>query len=117
MQAPAITTAIPRQRYQLGGYQVVALAEIESGDARRYQYILAFVRDGDTKPGLYVTCEKNPRAKRQEGSHCLRIVSEPLTEELGSSDRWADLEAFAQEGLRLGAQVLGLGDESPYRLG
>jgi hypothetical protein len=116
MQAPSITTAIPRQRYQLGNYQVVALADIESHDARRYHYILAVVRDGEAKPCLYLTAEKNPRAKRAEGSHCLRIISEPLTDELGSSDRWADLEAFTQEGLRLAAQVLGIGDETPYRL-
>lgn len=116
MQAPKIQTAIPQRRYQLGPYQAVLLGDIESGDAVRYSYILALVREGEAKPSLYVTAERNPRARAHEGSHRLRIISDTLTEELGSSDAWAQLDAFAGEALRLVAQVLGLGEQTPHRI-
>jgi hypothetical protein len=116
VQAPKIETAIPQRRYQLGPYQAVVLGEIESGDGVRYQHILALVRDGESTPSLYVIAEKNPRARRSAGACRLRVVSEALTEDLDSSDRWTDLDAFVEEGLRLAAQVLGLGELSAERL-
>lgn len=117
MERPKIQTAIPKQRYRLGDYQAVVLGDIESGDERRYQYILALVRDGETQPGFYVAAEKNPRRVTQEqGAFRLRVITEGLSEELGSSDRWGEIEAFAQEGLALAAEALGLGGEQPTRL-
>lgn len=116
MQAPRITTAIPKQRYRLGDYQAVVLGDIESPDPARYRYILALVRDGESKPGFFVTCEKNPRSRAAGGSHRLRVVSEAFSEEMGSSDDWAEVDAFAAQALALAAQVLGLGDRQPERL-
>jgi len=116
MQAPRITTAIPKQRYQMGDYQAVVLGDIESPDPARYHYILALVRSGESKPGFFVTCEKNPRSRAAEGSHRLRIVSEVFEEEMGSSDNWSDVDAFATQALALAAKVLGLGDTQPERL-
>jgi len=117
MERPKIQTALPQRRYQLGDYQAVVLGEIESGDARRYQYILALVRAGEPQPGLYVIAEKNPRKLAQEqGAFRLRLVTEGLDEDLGSADRWGEIEVFAQEGLTLAAQTLGLGDKAPQRL-
>lgn len=115
MERPKIQVAIPKQRYQLGSYQAVVLGEIESGDARRYQYILALVKQDETQPGFYVTAEKNPRAQAHEGAYRLRVMTEGLSEELGSSDRWGDIDAFAAEGLALAADALGLGSEQPMR--
>ena len=68
MQAPNIQTAIPKQRYQLGPYQAVLLGEIESPDPVRYRFILALVREGETQPSVFITCEKNSRAQAQQGS-------------------------------------------------
>lgn len=117
MERPKIQTAIPQRRYQLGVYQAVVLGEIESGDARRYQYILALVREGEAQPAFYVTAEKNPRQMAQEqGAFRLRAIAAGLDEELGSSDRWGDIEAFVEEGLALAAQTLGLSDKTPQRL-
>lgn len=117
MERPKIQTAIPKQRYRLGDYQAVVLGDIESGDGRRYQYILALVRDGESQPVFYITAEKNPRKLAQEqGAFRLRVITEGMDEELGSSDRWDELEAFAQEGLTLAAEALGLGGEAPERL-
>jgi len=116
MQAPRITTAIPKQRYQMGDYQAVVLGDIESPDPARYHYILALVRTGESKPGFFVTCEKNPRSRAAEGSHRLRVVSEEFDEEMGSSNDWSDVDAFAAQALTLAAKVLGLGDTQPERL-
>ncbi len=78
MERPKIQVAIPQRRYQLGSYQAVVLGEIESGDERRYQYILALVRQDETQPGFYVTAEKNPRAHAHEGAYRLRVVVREL---------------------------------------
>lgn len=115
MQAPNIQTAIPQRRYRLGEYHAVVLGEIESSDAVKYQYILALVREGESKPSFFVTAEKNPRSRRQEGSHRLRALTHNLDEDLGSSDRWSDLDSFATEALTVAAKILGLTD-APTRL-
>lgn len=116
MDAPRIQTAIPRRRFRLGAYQAVLLDEIESPDSVKYRYILALVRDGEAQPTLYVTCEKNPRSRAHEGACRMRLVSDVFNEEMGSSDAWADPDAFAAEALGLAARTLGLGDEKPVSL-
>ena len=108
MDAPKIQTAIPQRRYQLGDYQAVLLGEIESGDTRRYRYILALVRAGETKPRCYVTAERAPRERRTEVAYLLRLVTEAFAEELGVSDAWGDMDAFAAEALTLAARTLGI---------
>ncbi len=116
MDAPKIQTAIPQRRYQFGEYTGVVLGEIESTDAAKYLYILALVREGESKPGFYVTAEKNPRSRAHEGSHRLRVVTHGLTEEIESSDRWTDIDAFCEGAFAVAARVLGLQDEQPVRL-
>jgi hypothetical protein len=108
MQTPTIETAIPKHRYQLGPYQAVLLGEIESPDPVRYRYIMALVRAGDARPSVFVSCEKNPRAQAQDGSHRMRIMSEQMSEDLGSSDDYADAGVFAVAALAAAARVLGL---------
>jgi len=116
MEAPKIQTAIPQRRYQLGEYSGVVLGEIESSDGVKYRYILALVREGDSRPGFYVTAEKNPRSRAPEGSHRLRVITQGLDEEIESSDRWVDLDAFCEEALKVAGKVLGLSGEEPMRL-
>jgi len=116
VDAPKIQTAIPQRRYQIGEYSGVVLGEIESGDGVKYQYILALVREGEGKPGFYVTAEKNPRRRAHEGSHRLRVITHGLDEEIESSDRWADLDAFCEEALKVAGRVLSLSGEEPVRL-
>jgi len=115
LDAPKITTAIPLRRYRLAGYSAVVLGDIESPDAGKYRYILAVVPDGETRPSAYVACTRAPRARSSNGSHVLRIVSDTLSEELGQSDAWDDVDAFANEGLKVVARVLGLGEVEPQR--
>jgi hypothetical protein len=113
---PVIKTAIPRHRYQVGDYAASLLGEIESGDVRQYRYILAFVPMGKREPELYVCAEQVPPEDRADGAYRLRLVSEALSEVLDSDDRWGDLDAFAEQALKLGAQVLGLQREQVVKL-
>ena len=113
MNAPKIQTAIPQRRYQFGEYAGVVLGDIESGDDVKYQYILALVREGKSRPAFYVTAEKNPRHRAQEGSHRLRVITHGLDEEISCSDAWGELDAFCAEAFTVAARVLGLSDERP----
>jgi hypothetical protein len=45
------------------------------------------------------------------------VITHGLTEEIESSDRWADIDAFCEEAFVVAAKVLGLLDEKPERLG
>ncbi len=113
---PVIKTAIPKHRYQVGDYAASLLGEIESGDHRAYRYILAFVRLGRKEPELYVCAEPTPPVERAEGAYRLRVVSEALSEVVDTDDRWGDLETFAAQALKLGAQALGLQREQVVKL-
>ncbi|HEU5338469.1 MAG TPA: hypothetical protein VFU39_04195 [Sulfuricaulis sp.] len=111
MNAPRILTAIPQRRYQFGEYTGTLLGDIESGDEAKYQYILALVREGESRPVFYVTAEKNPRSRQPEGTHRLRVITHGMDEEIGCSDAWADIDAFCAEAFTVAAKVLGLSDE------
>lgn len=113
---PVIKTAIPKRRYQLGGYTASLLGEIECGDNRVYRYILAFVRLGRNEPELYVCSEPAPPGDLAAGSYRLRVQSESLSEVVDTDERWGDLDTFATQALRLGAQALGLQREQVVRL-
>jgi hypothetical protein len=115
-EQPQIQTAIPKHRYQIGDYAASLLGEIESGDSRAYRYILAFVPLGRKEPDLYVCAELAPPADREAGAYRLRILSETLSEVLDTGDQWGDLETFASQALKLGAQALGLQREQVVQL-
>ena len=116
MPIPVIHTAIPRRRYQVGPFQAVLLGEVESPDAARYQFILALVRPGETKPNVFVTAEKNPRSRAAEGSHRMRFISDQVEEECGASDAYAQPDAFAEAALAEAARRLGLTGIAPVRV-
>jgi len=114
---PKIRTAIPQRRYQYGDYAVTVLGEIESPDDRAYQFIAAFVRDGEAQPRLFVVSEQLPPGERDRGSHALRVASQTLDEVMDIDGRWSRLSEFSDQALHLGAQMFGLEQETPYPLG
>ncbi len=116
MNAPNITTAIPKRRYVIGEFNSVLLAEIESTDPNRYQYVFAAVREGDEAPLMYVICERASRAQRDQGSHKLRVLTGNAEKDLGVSDRWRDEQAFADEALDIVRKTLMLTDEPVARV-
>ncbi len=116
MTAPHIKTAIPRQRYQLGGFVATILADIDSNDPVDYRYIMALVKEGDTQPCLYVAAESNPPKLRSEGRYRLRVILGDDSKEMGSADDWGDIERFALQSLGVAAKLYRLTDEQPIRL-
>ncbi len=113
---PQIRTAIPKRRYQVGRFIATLLGEIESGDDRAFRYILAYVRQGSQEPELFVCAEQTPPPERAEGGYRLRVIGEVLSDVVDTDDCWGDLETFAEQALKLGAQALGLQRESTTRL-
>ncbi|MGC1951720.1 MAG: hypothetical protein WA970_03935 [Gammaproteobacteria bacterium] len=111
-----LRSAIPIRRYQLGEFKVVLLGDIESSDGISYQFILAFIPEGEAQPLLYITCERNPADEQKEGSHRIRVIAPHDAQIFGSSDRWRDVEAFAEDGLLMGRKLLDLTDEELKRL-
>lgn len=114
---PKIGTAIPQRRYRYGDYGVTILGEIESRDGVEYRFIAAFVREGEGQPRLFIVSERTPPAERAEGSHRLRVINSSMDEVMDVDARWARLDDFSKQALEMGAQLLGLDQETPYPLG
>jgi hypothetical protein len=112
---PVIKTAIPKRRYQIGDFGVSLLGDIESGDRCDYLHILAFVQTGQTQPALYI-CAERSGAGRGDGRYQLRVINEVMSEVVDTGEKWADLDSFAEQGLALGVQALGLRQEPILRL-
>ena len=64
---PKIQRAIPQRRYQYGDYGVTVLGEVDSADAHDYQFVAAFVKDGESQPRLFVVSERLPPGQRERG--------------------------------------------------
>jgi len=116
MNAPKIATAIPQQRFQYGDYGVTILGEVTSADARDYAFIAAFVHEGESEPRLYVVSEKLPPGERDKGSHALRLINSAMDEVMEVGSRWSRLSEFRDQALKMGEQMLGLEQETPYPL-
>lgn len=114
---PQIGTAIPQRRYQYGDYGVTILGEIESRDDREYQFIAAFVKEGEGQPRLFIVAERTPPVERERGSHRLRVINNSMDEVMDVDARWARLSDFSEQALEMGSQLLGLEQETPYPLG
>ncbi len=115
-EVPKILTAIPQRRYQVGDYAATLLGDIESGDGIRYQFILAFVEQGQEQPALYLCCEQNRPQASAAGGFRMRMVNSAMSEVLDSSDRWGVADAFATDALAVGLQTLGIPAEPVHRL-
>lgn len=113
---PKIQRAIPQRRYQYGDYGVTVLGDIESADGRDYQYLVAFVREGEAQPRLFIASERLPPGQRGQGSHAVRLINSAMDEVMDIDSRWAGLAEFVDQALQMGAQMLGLEQEVPYQL-
>lgn len=94
---------------------MVVLGEVETGDPNRYEYIFAAVREGSQEPTMYVTSEKASRSERGDGSHRLRVIMGERSVVLGVSDKWKDLDQFAEQALDVVRKSLMLTDEPVKR--
>jgi hypothetical protein len=116
MPSPQIDRAVPQRRYQIGTFHAVVLGEVTSSDGVSYLHILALVPEGEARPVLYITAEREPEAATAGGTTVIRVVAESGEKAFGPDDRWQDLDAFAADALAMAQRVMGLGDEEPYRL-
>jgi hypothetical protein len=114
MERPTIRTAIPQRRYQYGEYQVSVLGEIESSDPPNYQYILAAVKEGESEPAAYVTCE---RARRGDHDFRVKLIMDGLKDTMAESDDLGNLETFCEFALQVISSALNLGDAQALPLG
>ncbi|EGV28657.1 hypothetical protein ThidrDRAFT_3551 [Thiorhodococcus drewsii AZ1] len=115
-ERPEIKTAIPKRRYGIGKHTAVLLGDIETDTPIFYRYILAFVPQGQTEPVLYVCAEQTPPAERADGAYRLRVIGELMSDLLDTSDGWGDIDSFADQGLKVGVQMLGLDEAQVTRL-
>jgi hypothetical protein len=116
MKKPAIRTAIPSHRYQLGSFTVTVLTEIETSDPVPYQFIAAVMRDGDPEPGIYLIVERPGNAVEGKSALPLKLVMRDGAQVVRESERWWHADLFAEDVLALTKQILNLGDEEAYTL-
>lgn len=113
MALPKIQSAIPKRRYQFGEFMVTLLSDISSADTS-YLYIAAVLREGNTAPEVYITCEPD-----QAGGGCsyrVRVLS-AHQEHLISEDRqWKNEQRFCDFALQGVKQMFDLADETPILL-
>ena len=114
MERPTIRTAIPQRRYQYGEYLVTVLGEIESSDPPNYRYILAAVKEGESEPAAYVTCE---RTRRGDYDYRVKLIMEGLKDTMAEADDLGKLETFCEFALRVISSALSLGDAQALPLG
>jgi hypothetical protein len=111
MTMPAITTAIPKRRYQLGEFSLVVLGDIDSKDGRQYRYLLAVIPAGGQHPELFLSAEK------QSGNlYLMRLMAAQASQELETSPYWHDLETFCADGVNVLKKILSLEDEEAIPL-
>lgn len=116
MNKPAIRTAIPQHRYQIGAFTLTVLGEIETSDPVPYQFIAAVMRDGDPEPGIYLVVERPVDAVEAKSALPLKLVMRDGAQMVRESERWWDAELFTKDAIEFTQQILDLGDEEPYRL-
>ncbi|RMG37940.1 MAG: hypothetical protein D6720_02330 [Gammaproteobacteria bacterium] len=113
---PRISRAIPVRRYQYGDFQVTVLDEVESPDPVAYRYLMAFVREGQSQPTAFVSCEPAGEAMRAEGRYQLRVINRSMDEPVMADDALGGLDTFCGQALEIAEQLYSLQDEEPYRL-
>lgn len=113
MPLPLIHTALPKRRYQYGEFTMVVLGEIDSRDNVPYQFLMAVIPPEANTPELFVSVEKCSRQTSQDGKYQMRVIADQMSQTLGKSDSWGDLDAFINDALAVLSKLLNLTDEQP----
>ncbi len=119
---PRVSGGRTWKHLQLGSYAVQVDTDLVSPGKVRYMYVL-YARDSVGELRLCVASEWNERhadclargEKPQGGSHFMGVFTGEEHLNLGSSDRWSDLEAFTERALEVVREQLGL-DDRPLEL-
>lgn len=114
MPHPVIKTAFPKRRYKFGEYTVTLLTDISSDDEITYRYLAAVVKDGYSKPEVYITCEAiSAGLPTQFRIRVLGINEEHV---IAEGTEWKQEQAFCDFALQGIQQMFGLDDEQPMQL-
>jgi len=114
---PRVSGGAPARLLRLGPYTVRVEKDLESSGKIHYLYLL-YVHDSDGELRLCVASERNERhaelvargEKPSGRSHFLGVFTGEQHQNLGSSDEWADLDAFTARALGVAGELLGVTD-------
>ena len=114
MALPKIQSAIPKRRYQFGEFIVTLLGEISSNEDHTYLYIAAVLREGNTTPEVYITCE--PNKTNDTANYRIRVLSEHEEHIISEDSQWKNEQRFCDFALQGIKQMFELTDEDPILL-
>ncbi|MEM8843544.1 MAG: hypothetical protein AAGB35_00700 [Pseudomonadota bacterium] len=116
MARPHIQSAFPKQRYQFGEFSITLLADVQSNDPIDYLYIIAVMREGNTEPEVYITCEMTS-SKDAKPAYRVRVLSDQQEHVISTDSQWGNEKAFCEFALEGIKQMFELTDEEPKALG
>ncbi len=114
MTFPSIQSALPKRRYQYGEFSVTLLSDIISSDTYNYLYIVAVLREGHTKPEVYITCE--PCTSNNTNTYRVRVISEQEEHNISVDPQWQNEQNFCDFAMQGIKQMFNLSDEDPILL-
>jgi len=115
MALPTIQSAIPKRRYQFGEFAITLLTDINSNDPVSYLFIAAVLREGSSKPEVYITCEA---ITANEESTCrIRVLSDLDEHIISENKQWRHEQQFCDYALQGIQQMFELTDETPILIG
>lgn len=114
MPFPAIQSAIPKRRYQYGEFSITLLSDVSSNDPINYLYIVAVLREGASKPEVYITCE--PITLNNTHAFRIRALSEQDEYIISENTQWHNEQLFCDFAMQGIKQMFELSDENPILL-
>jgi len=114
MALPTIQSAIPKRRYQFGEFVITILSDIESIDTSPYLYIAAVLREGNTQPEVYITCE--PISAQNQSSYRVKVLTKDDEHTISEDQQWKHEQKFCDYALEGIQQMFQLTDETPVLL-
>lgn len=94
MPFPMMSNARAIRKHDFGAHEAVLLTDIKSVGMVQYLYALQVLKKGEERPVLWITSEANMMARMGGGSHFLCAFHNGQHLNFGSSDDWANLDAF-----------------------
>ncbi len=114
MALPTIQSAIPKRRYQFGEFVITILSDIESSDTSTYLYIAAVLREGNTQPEVYITCEAI--CVQNKNSYRIKVLSKDDEHIINEDPQWKHEQNFCDYALEGIQQMFQLTDETAVLL-
>jgi hypothetical protein len=111
MALPTIQSAIPKRRYQFGEFAITLLTDISSSDSASYLFIAAVLREGASKPEVYITCETT--TSNDQDTCRIRVLSEQDEHLISEDKQWRHEQKFCDYALQGIQQMFELTDETP----